>query len=202
MMLESGTIELDSGTVDIRKTVQVVQQVFSDGPSRTKEPINQVAVGAVIKNPYVEVFDDQLTILQDLGSYLGDYLMAEAVRLLPGEVKSYGKAGVVGDRGELEHVAAILHPKFGKPTRERVDGISILPSVKKRGATGCTLDIPLHHKTAMLVRDYFDSMIVSVHDAPLPDEVLVFLAVADHGRPHARMGGLPEDQIEVLDGLR
>lgn len=201
-MLESGTIRLDSGTVDIRKTVQVVQQVFSDGPNRTEVPVNQVAVGAVVKNPYVDVFNDQLTILQDLGSYLGDYLMAEAVRLLPGEVKSYGKAGVVGGRGELEHVAAILHPKFGKPTREQVNGVSILPSVKKRGAVGCTLDIPLHHKTAMLVRDFFDSMIVSVHDAPLPDEVLVFLAVADHGRPHARMGGLSEDQIVDMDGLR
>jgi CO/xanthine dehydrogenase Mo-binding subunit len=38
-------------------------------------------------------------------------------------VEAYGKGGIVGEQGELEHVAAVLHPKFAVPTRGRVGPI-------------------------------------------------------------------------------
>jgi len=116
-------------------------------------------------------------------------------------VEAYGKGGIVGEAGELEQIAACLHPKFGAPTREAVGGVSILPSVKKRAAMGATLDIPLHHIKAMLVRSHFDAMEIRVPDAPAADELLLALAVSDGGRPHARVGGLKAEDAVGEDGL-
>jgi hypothetical protein len=82
-----------------------------------------------------------------------------------------------------------------------VGGVSILPSVKKRAAMGATLDIPVHHIKAMLVRSHFDAMEIRVPDAPMADELLLVLAVTDGGRPHARVGGLQADDAVGEDGL-
>ena len=120
-----------------------------------------VAVAVVCSNPYAGRWSDDLTELIDLGEVLGDELMRRCQEALGGPVESYGKGGIVGEHGELEHVAAVLHPKFGAPTRGRVGGVSILPSVKKRAAMGATLDIPLHHIKAMLVRSHFDAMSIT-----------------------------------------
>lgn len=191
-----------SETLNVRKYIRYSELVYSDGGRKVDQPVTRAVVGAVIKNPYAGIFDQELQLLQDAGETLANRLMSDAVTLLPGEVKAYGKAGVVGENGELEHIAAVLHPRFGGPTRKIAEGVSILPSVKKRGSIGCSVDIPVHHKAAMLVRDYFDSVTVTVSDAPLADELLILLAVTDGGRPHPRMGGLQEDEVVGTDGLR
>jgi hypothetical protein len=128
--------------------------------------------------------------------------MERAKASLGGPVEAYGKGGIVGEKGELEHVAALLHPKFGAPVRAAAEGVSILPSVKKRGGMGAHLDIPVHHKTAMLVRSHFDAMEICVGDAPATDEILVAVAVTDSGRPAPRIGGLQKSEIKGQDGLR
>ena len=127
--------------------------------------------------------------------------LAKAILTLGTPVEAYGKGGIVGEAGELEHVAACLHPKFGAPTRSAVGGVSILPSVKKRGAMGATLDIPVHHTKAMLVRSHFAAMDIRVPDAPASDELVLALAVSDGGRPHARVGGLKAEDAIGEDGL-
>lgn len=195
-------LALPSGVIKVRKTVSFFESVNSDGKRDVDAPIHRVVVGAVLENPYSGVFDDEILLLQEAGAALGDWLMREATRILPKEIKAYGKAGVVGERGELEHIAAVLHPRFGKPTRELAEGVSILPSTKKRGHAGCTVDVPVHHKTAMLIRDYFDSVTVSVPDSPMSDELLILLAATDGPRPHPRMGGLQESEAIGEDGLR
>ena len=106
-------------------------------------------------------WSDDLAELIDFGEYLGDELTRRCQEVLGEPVEAYGKGGIVGEHGELEHVAAVLHPKFGAPTRERVGGVSILPSVKKRAAMGATLDIPVHHIKAMLVRSHFDAVTIA-----------------------------------------
>jgi hypothetical protein len=141
-------------------------------------------------------------VLAAAGEALAADFMTRALQLLDGRVESYGKGGIVGEDGELEHVAALLHPRFGKPTRELSGGVSILPSVKKRGGQGTPIDVPLHHKKAMLVRSHFDSVEFRVPDAPRADEIVVGLSAADGGRPHARVGGLTEEEAEGSDGLR
>jgi hypothetical protein len=118
-------------------------------------------------------------------------------------VHSYGKAAIVGEHGEYEHAAAILHPTLGAPFRAAVGGgKAIIPSAKKLGGPGATIDVPLHYKDAAFVRTHFDAMEVRLCDAPRADEILVALAVTDGGRPHPRVGGLTVAESRKEDGLR
>jgi hypothetical protein len=188
--------------VRIRKWVTLVEEVLADGGRATSAPIERVVVAAVLENPYAGRWSDGLATLIDAGEAFATEATTRALRLLAGNIQSYGKGGVVGERGELEHVAAILHPKFGAPTRSLSEGVAILPSVKKRGGQGCSLDIPLHHKKAMLVRDYFDSIEFRLPDAPAGDEIVVAFAASNGPRPHARMGGLALEEARGEDGLR
>jgi hypothetical protein len=126
-----------------------------------------------------------------------------ALGIAPGKAESYGKAAIVGENGELEHAAAILHPRLGKPLRAAVEkGAALVPSAKKRGGPGTPIDVPLGHKDAAFVRSHFDAMEVRVHDAPRADEIVVAVVVTDSGRPLPRIGGLTVAQIEGKDGLR
>src|SRR5690606_3480785 len=108
----------------------------------------------------------------------------------PGQAHSYGKAAIVGEAGELEHAAAILHPKLGATLRAAVGkGAAIVPSAKKRGGMGAAIDVPLGHKDAAFVRSHFDAMEIRVPDAPRRDEIVVAVVVTDSGRPLPRTGG-------------
>lgn len=187
--------------VTIRKWATFIEELHEEGGKPLARPLRRVAVAVVVKNPYAGRNPDDLSELIDLGEYLGDELMRRCQEALGTPVEAYGKGGIVGEAGELEHIAAVLHPKFGAPTRGRVGGISILPSVKKRGAMGASLDIPVHHIKAMLIRSHFDAVEIRVPDAPASDEILLALAVTDGGRPHARVGGLRVEDAIGEDGL-
>jgi len=143
-----------------------------------------------------------MQIGEELGGVLGEQAVA-ALGIAPAAIESYGKAAIVGEAGELEHAAAILHPRMGKPLRRAVaKGAALVPSAKKIGGIGTAIDVPLGHKDAAYVRSHFDAMEVRVADAPRAGEIVVAIAVADSGRPLARVGGLTKDQIEGKDGLR
>src|SRR6202000_1070441 len=117
--------------------------------------------------------------------------------------QSYGKAAAVGENGELEHAAAILHPKMCTPVRKVLGkGAALIPSSKKRGGPGAVLNIPLGHKDAAFVRSHFDGMEVWINDAPRANEIMVAVAVTDSGRPLPRAGGLPVAEAKGEDGLR
>jgi len=191
--------------MEIRKIVTIVEEVFADGEKKVEKPIKKVAAIAVIKNPFAGEYEESLDVLIDIGDELGKILGERAVEALGkgAAVDSYGKAAIVGEKGELEHAAAILHPKLGTPLRNAVGGgKAIIPSVKKLGRMGDELDIPLHFKDAAFVRSHFDGMTVSVNDAPKTDEILVAVAVTDGGRPHPRVGGLKKQEMKGEDGLR
>ena len=187
--------------VVVRKWVTFTEEILSEGGRDLDRPLRRVAVAAVLKNPYAGRPSDDISELIDAGETLGDELMRRCQEALGDPVEAYGKGGIVGEQGELEHVAAVLHPKFGAPVRSRSGGVSILPSVKKRGAMGAHLDIPVHHIKAMLVRSHFDAVTISVPDAPGADELLLALAVTSAGRPHARIGGLAAADAVGEDGL-
>jgi hypothetical protein len=160
----------------------------------------------VIRNPFAGRFEWDLTDLMDIGAELGGLLgskCVEALAISPSEAESYGKAALVGENGELEHAAAILHPSLGKPLRETVEkGVALVPSSKAMGAPGTVLVIPLGHKDAAYVRSHFDGMRVLLNDAPRANEIMIAVAVTDSGRPLPRVGGLKVDEIEGKDGLR
>jgi hypothetical protein len=192
--------------VEIRKTVTVVEELLEEGGRHLVTPIRKVAAIAVIRNPFAGRYEDDLSELMDVGEALGEHLGRLAVAALGGDlasVHSYGKGAIVGEGGELEHAAAILHPKLGAPLREVVGGgKAIIPSAKKSGGPGTGLDVPLHYKDAAFVRTHYDAMEVRLSDAPRAGEILVAIVLTDGGRPWPRIGGLRVDEVKGEDGLR
>jgi hypothetical protein len=190
----------------IRKIVTVVEEVRLDGKKAVDKPFKKCAAVAVIKNPFAGEYQEDLALLTDVGEYLGGLLAQKAVAAMgiaPEQAESYGKGAIIGMAGELEHGAAILHPKLGKPMREAVNGgKAIIPSAKKLGGPGTPLDVPLHYKDAAFVRTHYDAMEVRLHDAPAADEIVVAVVVTSGGRPHPRIGGLQIQEVKGEDGLR
>ncbi|MBV9776795.1 MAG: amino acid synthesis family protein [Acetobacteraceae bacterium] len=190
----------------IRKLITVVEDTLREGGQGVEPSARKAAAVAVIANPAAGRYEPTLDALADMGEALGGMLGERAVRALgiaPAQVQSYGKAAIVGEDGELEHAAAILHPKLGGPLRAAVEkGAALIPSAKKRAGPGAAIDVPLGHKDAAFVRSHFDAMEVRVTDAPRRCEIVVAVAVTDSGRPLPRIGGLSIAQIEGKDGLR
>lgn len=189
----------------IRKIVTVVEDTFSEIGQTIDPPTRRAAAIAVIENPfagrYQEDLEDLMAIGEELGGLLGEKCVV-ALGITPAEAESYGKAALVGENGELEHAAAILHPRLGKPLRAEVEkGAALVPSSKKMGTMGRPLDVPLGHKDAAYVRSHFDGMEVSINDAPRANEIMVAIAVTDSGRPLPRVGGLEAKDAEGKDGL-
>jgi len=190
----------------IRKLITVVEETRREMGETVDPPTRKAAAIAVIENPFAARYARDLEPLMAIGEELGGLLGTRAVAALgiaPGRVESYGKAAVVGEGGELEHAAAILHPRLGTPLRAAVEkGAALVPSAKKMGGIGTPIDVPLGHKDAAFVRSHFDGMEVRVTDAPRADEIMVAVVVTDGGRPLPRVGGLTKDQIKGQDGLR
>ena len=191
---------------DIRKTMVLVEDTRKEMGRAIDPPTRRAVAIAVIANPFAGEYVEDLEPLMEIGAELGGYLGDKAVAVLgidPSAAESYGKAAVVGERGELEHAAAILHPRLGAPLRKAVEkGAALVPSSKKRGGPGTPLDVPLGHKDAAYVRSHFDGIEVRIPDAPAADEILVAVAVTDSGRPLPRVGGLTVDKAVGEDGLR
>lgn len=191
---------------DIRKIAVYIEETQQEAGQNISPATRKAVAVAVISNPFSGQFVQDLTLLMDigaeLGSLLGDRCVA-ALGITPAQAESYGKAAMVGENGELEHAAAILHPKLGAPLRKSVEkGAALVPSSKKMGSPGQILDVPLGHKDAAYVRSHFDAIEVRLNDAPRANEIMVAVAVTDSGRPLPRVGGLTHDDADGTDGLR
>ena len=193
-------------SADIRKIATWVEETHREIGQQISPPTRKAVAVAVIKNPFAGSYTEDLTPLMDIGAELGGLLGDKCVAALgitPAQAESYGKAAMVGEGGELEHAAAILHPKLGAPLRVAVEkGAALVPSSKKMGGPGQVLDVPLGHKDAAYVRSHFDGIEVRLNDAPRAGEILVAVAVTDSGRPLPRVGGLTHAKAEGKDGLR
>ena len=190
----------------IRKIIVQTDEVRVEMGREVQPPVRKALAMAVIENPcagrYVENLDELIAIGEELGGLLGARCV-QALGIEPGQAQSYGKAAIVGEAGELEHAAAILHPKLGAPLRVAVEkGAALVPSSKKMGGLGTAIDVPLGHKDAAYVRSHFDAMEARVADAPRANEIVVAVVVTDSGRPLPRVGGLTVSEIKGVDGLR
>ncbi|MEN9889235.1 MAG: hypothetical protein RL559_1272 [Pseudomonadota bacterium] len=190
----------------IRKLLVQVDETRLEMGQAIDPPTRRAVAMAVIENPcagrYVSSLDELIAIGEELGALLGQKCVS-ALGIAPGQAQSYGKAAIVGEAGELEHAAAILHPKLGAPLRQAVEkGAALVPSSKKRGGMGTAIDVPLGHKDAAFVRSHFDAVEARVADAPRANEIVVAVAVTDSGRPLPRIGGLQVHEIKGEDGLR
>jgi hypothetical protein len=190
----------------VRKLITIVDEIHREMGREISPATRRAAALAVIENPLAGKYADDLSELMTIGEELGGLLTEKCVAALGidgSKAESYGKAAIVGEGGELEHAAAILHPKMGTPVRRVLSkGAALIPSAKKMGGPGTPIDVPLGHKDAAYVRSHFDAMEVRVSDAPREREIVVVIAVTDSGRPLARVGGLAKHEIKGEDGLR
>jgi len=190
----------------IRKLIVQVEETRLENGQAVTPPTRRALAMAVIENPFAGRYEENLDALiqigEDLGGLLGERCV-QALGIAPAQAQSYGKAAIVGEAGELEHAAAILHPKLGAPLRRAVEkGAALVPSSKKMGGMGTAIDVPLGHKDAAFVRSHFDAMEARVSDAPRANEIVVAVVVTDSGRPLPRVGGLQAHEAEGKDGLR
>ena len=105
----------------IRKIVTVVEETHIEMGKTIAPPTRRAAAIAVIENPFAGRYVEDLSPLIAIGEELGELLSKKAVAALGidgAKAHSYGKAAAVGENGELEHAAAILHPKMGAPVRK------------------------------------------------------------------------------------
>jgi len=190
----------------IRRWHEFYEEIFATetGERADGEPVRKVAVAAVLENPYAGRFSRELGLLVDDSSQLGREMGGRLVAALKGvPAESYGKACIVGLEGEYEHGNALLTTAFADPIRHALGGGKAwISSTGKRGSAGTTIDIPLAHKDALYVRSHYDTMTVTVADAPGPREIVVLFAVATRSRLHARLGGIKATEIQGRDGLR
>jgi hypothetical protein len=190
----------------IRKIIVQTDETHIEMGENVSPPTRRAVACAVIDNPFAGRSEKDLSLLTEIGVELGDLLTRRclaALGIAGGEAESFGKAAIVGDGGELEHAAAILHPKMGTPVRAAlVKGPALIPSAKKMGGMGTAIDVPLGHKDAAFVRSHFDAVEARVPDAPRRGEIVVAIAITDSGRPLPRIGGLQKHEIKGEDGLR
>lgn len=190
----------------LRRIITLVEETRVEMGRPITPPSRRALAAAVIANPFAGLYVDDLRELIETGAELGDLLGREALAALgcdASAVQGYGKAALVGEAGELEHAAALLHPKLGAPLREVLGGgKALVPSSKAMGGPGDVIDVPLGHKDAAYVRSHFDGMRLVLPDAPRAAEILVAVALQVAGRPNPRVGGLAHEEMTGADGLR
>lgn len=190
----------------IRAWLSFSEEIMANETGRAADgaALRKLAAACVLENPYAGRYNDDLSRLvkesPQLGAEFGRRLVALAGG---GRIESYGKACIVGVEGEYEHGNALLTTVFADPVREALGGGKAwIPSSGKRGGPGTSIDVPLAHKDALYVRSHYDTMTLTLHDAPGPREIAVIFAAATRGRLHARLGGLKASEVRGLDGLR
>jgi hypothetical protein len=191
--------------LDIRRLLCFTDHKEVEAGHRHEQPLRRVAAVAIVANPYAGRYVEDLSEAIAASVEVGAVLAKLAVEAMGSyKVESYGKGGVVGLGGELEHANAMLTTTFATPLREAVGGAEAwIPSFTKLAAPGCLIDVPLAHKDALYVRSHYDGVSVTLPpDAPAADEVALIVCLANRGRLNARVGGLNAKDIGGKDGLR
>ncbi len=186
---------------ELRKTFVAVEEILAEQGRSSGPPLVKAVAAAVIRNPFARRFGDDLAEIMAWGKPLAELVGAKAAAALGSPPLSFGKGCIVGIDGSPEHGVALITSAFGDAFRGLVGGKAWVPSNVKRGALGATIDVPLAHKDALYVRDHYDTVEVTVPDAPFPDEIVVICVMANRGRMNARLGGLKATEIKG-DGLR
>ena len=181
--------------LDVRVVSVTLTEVHREAGAAVTPPTRKVVAAAAIANPLAgQPLVADLSVLESLGAEVSAYLAQRAVEVLASagvpatEVRGYGKGAIVGTDGELEHSAAILHPRFGAPLRAAIGGgADIIPGTKKVAGPGATITMPIGNKDDRWVFDDMDAAEACIPDAPRADEIVVAVVVSTGGRPHARV---------------
>src|SRR5918995_496350 len=174
--------------MDIRRILVVRDTVHAEGGLPALRPITRVAACAVIRNPLAGCSTDDLSDLVALGDELGVLLVREALAVLPRQALCYGKAAIVGTEGDIDHAAAIIHPRMGRPMRQAIGGgKALIPSNVKVAGPGTPIDVPLADRDDPWQFDNIDTLTLMVPDAPRAPEIVIIVALSDGGRPRPRV---------------
>ena len=181
--------------MDIRAVSVTLTEVHREAGAQVTPPTRKVIAAAAVANPLAgQPLVADLSELEALGADVAGYLVERALEALQAagvpaaDVRGYGKGAIVGTDGELEHTAAILHPRFGAPVRAAIGGgADIIPGTKKVAGPGASITMPIGNKDDRWVFDDMDAAEASMPDAPRADEVVVVLVLSTGGRPHARV---------------
>lgn len=191
--------------IEIRKYALGIEEIRHDGGKPLDKPILKGWVGVVLRNPFAGRYEQDIMPMMEALKPVGLEASERLLQALGGEVsriEAYGKGGIVGAAGEIEH-GALWHIAGGYAMRELLGrALAIVPSATKMGTLGTQIDLPIHHKDAAYVRSHFDAMTAMIPDAPRADEIAYFLTMTTGGRPHARVGGLTPAEITKWDGQR
>ncbi len=209
--------------IDIRRIVTQVEDIFHEGGPPSANPPRRGWIAAVLTNPFAGRYEPNIVpmmdALQPVGLDMARKLLA-AMAVPAERIEGYGKGAIIGAAGEHEH-GALWHVPGGYAMRELLgwkgdaaayargegsgqsgNALAIVPSTKKVGPPGATLDVPLTHINASYVRSHFDAIEVRVPGSPRSDEMIVILAMSTGARVHARVGGLAAAAIAKWDGQR
>jgi hypothetical protein len=209
--------------IEIRRVLTQVEDIFHEFGPAPPQPLRRGVVSAVLRNPFAGRYEPNIVpmmeALNPVGLEMARTLLA-AMKVPPERIEGYGKGAIVGAAGELEHGALWHVPggyamrqllgwkadaasyAMGKATGQSGNALAIVPSTKKVGAPGSSLDVPLTHINASYVRSHFDAVEVHVPGAPRADEIVLILTMSTGARIHARVGGLAASAIEKWDGQR
>lgn len=190
--------------IQVRRTFVIAETRREEAGRVSNMPLFRVAAVAVVENPYVGRYVDDLQPMIDGSVALAKELADIAMKnFRPREVQSYGKGGLVGVGGEQEHANALLTTAFANPFRDAIgDAEAWISSFTKKGAPGTPIDIPMNHKDDIYVRSHYDGMTVSLADAPMPDEIAIIFCLANRGRLNARVGGLTHEEVAARNKAR
>jgi len=212
--------------IEIRRILTQIETIHHEFGPVAAVPVRRGAVAGVLRNPFAGRYEadilPMMKALEPVGLALARRLL-DALGMRPEQIESYGKGAIVGAAGEHEH-GALWHVPGGYAMRELLgwksdppnstdptnstpggppgNALAIVPSTKKVGPPGATLDVPLTHINASYVRSHFDAIEVRVPGAPRADEIVFILAMGSGGRVHARVGGLKASEIARWDGQR
>ncbi|MFZ5509391.1 MAG: amino acid synthesis family protein [Pseudomonadota bacterium] len=212
--------------IEVRRVFTQVEDICHEFGPVAATPLRRGAIAAVLTNPFAGRYEPDILPMMDalnpVGLEMARQLLA-AMDVPVERIEGYGKGAIVGAAGELEH-GALWHVPGGYAMRELLgwkgsaaayaqgqaedkkgqpgNALAIVPSTKKVGGPGSTLDVPLTHINAAYVRSHFDAIEVRVPGAPAADELVYILAMSTGPRIHARVGGLKASDIAKWDGLR
>jgi len=189
--------------VDVRKTVTIIEEINSEYGVPANPALRRVAIAAVFKNPLAgRTAGADLQPLIDYSLELGVSLTKTALAALgssPSQLRSYTKAALVGTGGDLEHGAAMIHPRLGMAMRRTIRrGRVIIPGHAKVGPPGSTIDLLYGPLDAGWDLDAVDSTPVLIHDAPRPDEIVLWIGYGSGPRVNARSKGPDQKEVDAL----
>lgn len=186
--------------VEIRRTLLHVQNTMIE-EGRAVEPATKlVAALAIIKNPWFGMgyVENLRPAIVESGPIVGKLLTDMILDVTGDALEGYGKASVVGMGGSLEHAQALTHTLFfGNQMRDAVNAKSYLAFTNTRGAAGCSMMIPLMDKNDGGRRSHYQTIHLTVPDAPADDEVIIAFGASIGGHPHHRIGDRYQDLAEM-----